>query len=428
MKEIWEVLNENIEIPDIVQEKADEAFALIQKEARESESGNKEWETKKVQDKKSIIAERDSMNTRKTTYGGKKRKWKFAAVGMAAAVAVGSLSVGAAAYLKWSKGMEDSLQVTEEQKEKAESSGLAAFPDMSVTDAGVTVTAQQSIIDNYYAYLSFKVEGYGVQPGQQPAFDYVEILVDGEELTSGHSFYNGLITGADGRAVMADGSEIPVDEDGSYLLDYTMEDGSLEYHINLASQQEAGWFDGKDIHVEFADLGVYANKYGDVAESIKGSWAFDWTLTSDDSSYEAELDAPLGDTGAVVKSVELSPISLNAVLEWPREEITEIGYHESQEEVDGEMVQKSEPFEYTYYQEPPRLTGVKLKDGTLLPYLYEGPGAEGYLSEDSELYSIRFAIDRILDLDEVQSLLFIKEYPEDEGALKEENLYVVDIR
>ena len=428
MKEIWEVLNENIEIPDIVQEKADEAFALIQKEARGNESGSKEYETKKTQERKSAAAERDSMNTRKTTYGGKKRKWKFAAVGMAAALAVGSLSVGATAYLKWSKGMEDALQITEEQKEQAESTGLAAFPDMSVTDAGVTVTAQQTIIDNYYAFLSFKVEGYGVQPGQQPGFGQVEILVDGESLTCGHSFYNGLITGADGNVMLADGSEIPLDENESFLLDYTMEDGSLDYRINLASQREAGWFEGKEIHVEFSDLGVYEGKAGDVVETIKGTWTFDWTLGSDDSSYKTELDAPIGETGAIVKNAEISPISLNVVLEWPREEITETGYHETQEEVDGEMVQKSEPFEYTHYKEAPALIGVKLKDGTLLPYLYEGPGAEGYLEENSDLYSIRFAIDRILDLDDVQSLLFLKDYPEDGDALQEENLYIVDIR
>lgn len=323
-------------------------------------------------------------------------------MGMAAALAVGSLSVGAAAYLKWSKGMENALQITEEQKEQAESTGLAAFSDMSVTDAGVTVTAQQTIIDNYYAFLSFKVEGYGVQPGQQPGFGQVEILVDG--------------------------SEIPLDENESFLIDYTMEDGSLDYHINLSSQREAGWFEGKEIYVEFSDLGVYEGKTGEVVETIKGTWTFDWTLGGDDRSYKTELDAPIGETGAIVKNAEISPISLNVVLEWPREEITETGYHETQNEVNGEMVQKSEPFEYTYYKEAPALIGVKLTDGTFLPYLYEGPGAEGYLEVDSDLYGIRFAIERILNPDDVQSLLFLKDYPEDGGALQEENLYIIDIR
>ena len=59
--------------------------------------------------------------------------------------------------------MKEELRISEEQQKNLEANGMAAFSDASVTDAGVTVTAQQSITDNYYTYLSFKVEGYSVE-------------------------------------------------------------------------------------------------------------------------------------------------------------------------------------------------------------------------------------------------------------------------
>ena len=414
MKDSLEILQKEIVIPEVVQKKANEAFAMIQKEATENVKGERSksaGRNPKIEMIDSVKGESMAKN-RSGSNNMKKRSWKMMTAGIAATLAVGTLTVGAAAYLKWSAGLETELRVTEEQKVAAEESGLTDFPGMTVTDAGVTVTAQQSIVDNYYAYLAFKVEGYGVEAGKQPAFDLVDITVDGESVTSSHGFYDGVIANEKGEAMLADGSEIPSDENGNLLLDYTMEDGSLEYRINLANQSEKGWFIGKDVHVEFADLGVYEGKGEDVVESIQGTWRFDWTFKGDNSSYIAEVNEALGDTGAIVKEAEISPISLRVVYEWPRQEITETGYHESQEEVDGEMVQSSEPFEYTYYAEPPQLTGVKLKDGTFLPYLYMGPGSEGYQDETADSYENRF----------------VKKYPEGEEELTEENFYVVDIR
>ena len=67
------------------------------------------------------------------------------------------------------------------------------FADASATDAGVTVSAQQSITDNYYTYLSFKVEGYRLEDGKQPDFENVSVTVDGkQDFSSGSSFYSGI--------------------------------------------------------------------------------------------------------------------------------------------------------------------------------------------------------------------------------------------
>lgn len=60
--------------------------------------------------------------------------------------------------------------------------------------------------------------------------------------------------------------------------------------------------------------------------------------------------------------------------------------------------------------------------------MYMGPGTMGYVDDVSDTYEVRFAIDRILDVNQVESLLFVKSYPEGEEEYTEDNFYVVDIR
>jgi len=51
---------------------------------------------------------------------------------------------------------------------------------------------------------------------------------------------------------------------------------------------------------------------------------------------------------------------------------------------------------------------VKLKDGTVIKYLYSGPGGGGYEDENSDTYSFLLASDRVIDVDEIESILFLK--------------------
>ncbi len=416
-KDMIDILKEDIVIPEIVLDKAETAFSRIRSEAEDATPAGK-----------GRAAGSGGRTVGRIRWSGYR---KTVAAGLAAALALGSVTAGMAAYLGWSRSLEQGLQVTQEQKNAAESSGLADFPELSVTDAGVTVTALQSITDNYFSYLSFKVEGYEVPEGIQPEFEYVDVTVDGESVSCTGGFFDGLVIGEDGRAKRADGQEIPVDEDGSLVLDYSLEDGSLEYRITLYPRGEQGDFLDRSIHVGFSGLGVSSdeNAEGQVQVEVQGNWSFDWTLKGDADTYTGQCNEPIGDTEAVLAEVELSPISLRTVLEFPRQEMTEIGYRESQVLEDGELKQVSEPFEYTTYAEPPYLMGVKLKDGTLLSRLCMGAGREGYMDEESDRYEQLFSTNQIIDVEQVQSLLFLKEMPEGEGSiLTEDNLYVVDFR
>ena len=399
-KDAIEILRKEVEIPDAVREKADAALAQIQS---------------------SRAGQRGKVLPYNQTSRPRKRSRKRVVLISAAAVAsLFALTGAAAVYRNWSSSLSEGLHVSEEQKQELESNQMAAFAEQSCTDNGITVTAQQSITDNYYSHLSFKVEGYDLEEGAEPAFETIRITVDGrDDFSWSGSFYNGIVSDEYGRPALADGSSwesLETDENGVLIEpSYVMKDGSLEFQVTLAKTDEKGFFLNKPVHVELTNLGTAAR--AEYSPVLEGSWTFDWNLQGSGEAKEYDLNVPLGDSGAAVTHAEISPISLTAEYQFPRQEITDQYTDEN-----GELQ------EYTLYEEPPALMGVRLKDGTSYPYLYMGPGSMGYKDESSDTYVYSFAIDRVLDPEHVECLLFLKEVPEGDGALEEASFYEVPLQ
>lgn len=385
-------LQQEIKVPKIVTDKADKTLEQIRKDA-------------------------DMKDNKMVTYQKPERKFRkrYAVMALAATLAVGT-ATAYAAYTGWSRGLKEELRISEDQQNHLEENGMAAFSDASVTDADVTVTAQQSITDNYYTYLSFKVDGYSVGQGVQPDFENISVTVDGQDNFSWEgSFYDGMIADENGRAVNADGSELETESDGSIIENYVMDDGSLEYHMVLSKSDEKGFFMGKKLHVEFKNLGTVAK--ADYTPDIDGTWALDMTLGGADVSRFTETEQKLGDSGATVTSVELSPVSIRVAYEFPRIE-------KNEEYID----ENGETQIVTHYEEAPRASGVKLKDGTTILNLYGGPGTAGYISDDSDEYISGFAFDRVIDPDQVASVLFRKTTNDNGNMAEEPEYYEVAVK
>lgn len=368
-------LQQNIEIPDIVTEKANMAFEQIRKDAGSSSD-------KIVTYQKSV----------------KKSRKKYVIAALIATMTVGAVSAYAA-YTNWSHGMKEELRISEEQQKNLEANGMAAFSDASVTDAGVTVTAQQSITDNYYTYLSFKVEGYSVEKGVQPDFETISVTADGQDVSWGGRFYDGMISGNDGMFVNADGSEPETEADGSMIENYMMDDGSLEYHMILKSH-EKGFFTGKQLHVELENLGTVAK--AQYFPDIEGNWILDMTLGGADTARYIETCEKLGDTETIVTGVELSPVSMRVTYDFPK---TEPRMEEFEDE-NGEIQTIAWP------AQPPFAFGIRLKDGTVMKYISAGSESTGYTSEEGQEYVVSFPLDRVIDPDQVDAVLF-REYDEE---------------
>lgn len=390
-KEIMDKLQSELIIPDVVQRRAESALEKIKKE----------------QNRKGKV-----MKT-----GRKRRRKKSIMILIAAAVFVLGTMTVCAAYLHWSRGIEAQLQATEEQKQMLEKEQYAAplqseegseTGNSGVTEAGVTITPLQSIVDSRFAWLSFKVEGYRLEEGKEPCFNFVTVVADDNidaPISYFSSFYNGIHRNEEGKPVYEDGS--PAGEEI-----FVNEDGSMEYII-IINATEYGGLAGKNIHVEFTDIGaVYKAEY---MPDLEASWSFDFTLKGSDKVRTLTLSDPLGDTGATVIYAEISPISLYVRYDFPLREETIEGVNEN-----------GEPIASSTFVEAPQVTGVRLKDGSLQGYITDG-GSMGYLDENQEIYTCSFVLDRILDTDQVNALLFLKEWPEENRAMTEEDVYIVPV-
>lgn len=326
------------------------------------------------------------------------------------------------------------MQADENQLADLEAEQMLSVSGTSVTDQGVTITSEESIVDNHYAYLVFKVEGYTLEEGAQPEFTNVDVsAADGEDLyldgsgATACNFYNGLIVGENGRAVNADGSEIKTDADGNFLLQYVQDDGSLEYCITLYSTEE-GAFIGRELHIEFQGLGAYIeNSEEEIRTDIGGTWSFDLTLAGSANTTTFDLDAELGDSDATVIQAILSPLSATIYYEFPYSK-----YTVETVEPDGTTRTTS------LFDEAPAFLGFRMKDGTDIRYL-TGGGSSGYENggNDAEngemiIYHVIQGYGRVIDVDEIESLLFLKSYPEEsedgETTLTDENLYIVPLQ
>lgn len=402
-KEYVSVFTSDIEIPAIVQEKADEAFKQIRMQADSNIGLNK---------KATVISYNGPF--------GKKAKFRHTrAAAIAYAIIIGccSITAVAATYFHWSRGMSGELYAAEVQQVELQDQGMASFIGQSVTDSGITVTANQAIVDRNYAYLSFNVEGYSIEEGKEPCFEYVSAYQGDDpetELNMSGSFFDGIISDNNVGFVYYDGTSLKEDANGAWVSVYEDENGAMEYIMILHAPAGDGSLIGKTIHVYFQNIGtVYKTAY---TNDIDGTWEFTIDLTGCDAVEVYQLNSKLGDTGAVVVYAEISPVSIMVDYDFPRRKIEDMAQTE-----DGRFTTT------TFYDYPPFISGVRLRDGTLLHGLMNG-GSSGYVSEDSDIFRYIIALDRVLDVEQIDALLFLKSYPEGENEFTEDNFYIVPIK
>ena len=393
-KEIIESLQKDIEIPDIVQKKADMVFKQINKESSK------------------VVMMR-----------ARKRKWKTMWIAVAAAVLTLGTTVCAAVYMYQSRGLKAEFQMTQDEKGFLEENNyMAPIADdndthESVTVGGVTITPLQMIVDGRFAWLSFKVEGYALEEGKEPSFEWVNVAIDDDieaPLNYTSSFYNSIMLDENEELIDADG--IPIEED-DVIGKFIGEDGSMEYIIRIDGIYYKKGLVNSSVQVTFENLGtVYKN---DFTPDLDATWEFHMDLKGSDEVRKVKLSAALGDSGATVTYAEISPISVYVTYDFPLQKETIEAWDKN-----GESVTT------TTFVEAPDIRGVRLKDGTLLQGIMNG-GTMGYIDDNQDVYTVSYAFSRVIDTKEIDALLFMKSVPEAgaDGTVRwtEENLYIVPI-
>lgn len=367
MKKNSNIFQDDIKVPEIVLQKADEAFAGIQTEGRSTMKKNNQTEN------------------RKHTF------WRNpAAVAACTCIIVaGSVTAGAAVHHVWSRGMQGAVQATDTQQKELTDKGAAVvlkeqkdYSKLAVTDNGITITPETIIVDENFAHIAFSVKGYDLAEGDEPGFDDWDIGVkDGKEGSSVQvygGFYDGIVSDENGNPVYEDGSSLKEDEQGQIISHYVDKDGNLEY---VASIGVADWKDsllGKTIVCKLKDLGtLYKTRFTLAKE---GNWDFEIKLPDVSTASNIKVAKGIENTPFTVDDVELSPISIK------------INYS-----VNGEVTFKEDT------NQVPQFFGVILKDGKKISFLGDA-GGTGYNEAMTEAYTLSSFV-QVIEPDQVQAII-----------------------
>lgn len=367
MKKNSNIFQDDIKVPEIVLQKADEAFAGIQTEGRSTMKKNNQTENQKH------------------TF------WRNpAAVAACTCIIVaGSVTAGAAVYHVWSRGLQGAVQATDTQQKELTDKGAAVvlkeqkdYSKLAVTDNGITITPETIIVDENFAHIAFSVKGYDLAEGDEPGFDDWDIGVkDGKEGSSVQvygGFYDGIVSDENGNPVYEDGSSLKEDEQGQIISHYVDEDGNLEY---VASIGMADWKDsllGKTIVCKLKDLGtLYKTRFTLAKE---GNWDFEIKLPDVSTASNIKVAKGIENTPFTVDDVELSPISIK------------INYS-----VNGEVTFKEDT------NQVPQFFGVILKDGKKISFLGDA-GGTGYNEAMTEAYTLSSFV-QVIEPDQVQAII-----------------------
>ncbi len=316
-----------------------------------------------------------------------------------AACLVLTMLTGAAVYTRWSTTAQTRYNPSQDVKEQAEKSGLsvmleetkgAANPNevLSVTDQGVTITAVQTIVDNYHAEIIFRIEGFDLPEDKLPA-TWPTVTIDGDEHFGGSQsgwFFEGTTRNEEGKLVYAsNGQPVQSDEDGNLILDYVADDGSLEYIYSISFEKTDGRYLGREIAFSFHSFDFQSDKPAGMPEpQVEGNWELKWTLTGTSDSISITPNAKIGDSDVILLDAEIGQKTIRA-----RYQLKD--YWEGWDEME---------------EFPQALWGVRMKDGS--EHMCGG-GTSGFEDQENMIYFTEWDIsDAILDISQVESLMFHK--------------------
>lgn len=366
------ILSEEIELSEIVLNKTNQAFAMIKQE--------------------------DIVHMKKTHTRGKKMfKTQAAVIAGVCILAVSSISAVAAIHHYWGRGMNGTIQASDEQQQVLTEKNIAKVyreepdsPSLAVTINGVTIEPDTVIADERFVYMAFRISGYSVADRTEPGFDMVNVYQgdhpedESAWVNMSGTMYDGIVLDENGASVYEDGTSVESYEDGSVISHYTDDNGNMEYIIQASAADKNDSLLGKTLHVAFKDLGTFSK--ATFIPAVEGVWNFELNLSDVSSTRNIKVGKKVEGTGFTMEDISISPISIQvnySVSEAPTEHEDDLGI--------------------------PEVKGVVLKDGTRISYL-ANPGRLGYTDNNkSNAYQIAgFA--RVVDVDEIAALIVLTSY------------------
>lgn len=356
----------------------------------------------------------------KETQPRKRSSRKPLLVAMAAVMLLATLT-GAAVFTRWSKTAQIRYNPSEEIKKQAEKSGLSVMLEktkgtessnevLSVTDQGITITAVQSIVDNYRAEITFRIEGFELPEDEWPHV-WPTVTIDGDLQFYGSqsgSFFDGTTMKDGKRVYVSTGEPVILEQTGEYqsvVLDPVADDGSLEYTHSISFQETDGRYLGKEIVFSFDSIGFQSReKAGMPVSQVEGNWELKWILTGNSDCITVTPNAKIGDSDVILLEAEIGQRTIRA-----RYQVDD--YWEGWNEL---------------VMLPQAVYGVRMKDGS--EHIC-GSGTYGFENQEDMIYFTELQIsDAILDVSQVESFMFHKGWELDaEGKPTIQTLYYIPV-
>lgn len=357
-KEIERMLKQKVEIPELVADRIEETLNQIRQDAACGGNQKPGQKKEKVTDFK------------EKSKGKRKQKRHFGAVTVAAAVLIcTSITAAAAVFFHWNNMVVEKFEIDEVQKEKLVEEGVAPEVNASVTDNGVTISTEQALMDSKYIYLLLKIEApEDLILSEYLFFDKFELTLDGKQ---------------------------PEFSYGAGIVDANTNDNISYWEIWVNNTVFGSDFHNKilGIHLENMIDNVDKDKPG--TKLVDGKWDLDWNMVYEDSETVFELNKEVPEFGMTVKSIALSPISIEVYFDWERQKIPFDAIDEN-----------GETFTAYDFVEPPQAVGFRMKDGSRQNIDISGPGSTGYTDEVTTEYLWSYGMGKVVTVSDVEAVIF----------------------
>ncbi len=303
------------------------------------------------------------------------------------------LALGVTAYAintHWSRGLEHMLPATDEEKQMAEETGLSdSSQNVFATADGVTISVEQSVIDNNTAWIALRIDGLKIAREQE---------WDATLWNMGLTF--------DGERPPSWGASFAAEHDENGNLIISAPDGSIEYDIRASAGDKLDTLSGKEIHITIESIGTGGLK-SDYKPLAVGPWELIWTPRSNSEQISVQPDTMIGETGVRLISADISPITAKVIFK------LSAFWEDSWDEDNLNL------FEW-------QLTGVRLKDGTVLLNIFGPPSSWGYADREELILEQEYSSQRIIQPDQVDALVFANNFPW-ARTLTDDDLIIVPI-
>lgn len=263
----------------------------------------------------------------------------------------------------------EKFEIDEVQQERLVEEGVAPVVNADVTDRGVIVSMEQALMDSRYIYLLLKIEApEDITLSENILFENFTLTLDG------------------GKPDFSYTAKI-VDEDTTDNISY------WEVWINNTMFRNELHDKTLGIHLEnLRDNVVKANE-GD--ELINGRWNLEWQMVYEDSETVFEVNRQIPGRDATVKSITLSPLSIEVLYDWELKKVV----------VDA-VDKNGEHFKAHDYEAPPEVVAFRMEDGSRQTIDISGPGSTGFAGEDCSEYSWSYGMEKVVTVDEVEAAIF----------------------